>query len=107
MQPRFFSAVGEDYVFSIDPAIFVYTPDGGSVLSINVEIIDDKVFEGREDFSLILDSPQPRVVFNPQETSIAITDNEGLWLEYYFSSEIARKLYRMTIYHIAGNFRGV
>ena len=47
------------------------------MLSISVEIVDDKVFEGREDFSLILDSPQPRVVFNPQQTSIAITDNEG------------------------------
>ena len=46
-------------------------------MSINVEVVDDKVFEGREDFSLILDSPQPRVVFNPQQTSIAITDNEG------------------------------
>ncbi len=55
----------------------MFTPDGGSILSISVEIIDDKVFEGREDFSLTLDSPQPRVVFNPQQTSIAITDNEG------------------------------
>ena len=64
-------------MYSIDPADFTFTPDGESVLSISVEIIDDKVFEGREDFSLTLDSPQPRVVFSPQQTSIAITDNEG------------------------------
>ena len=42
-----------------------------------MEIIDDDVFEGREDFSLILSSPQPRVVFDLPQTSIAITDNEG------------------------------
>ena len=69
--------VDEDYTYSINPSEFVFTPDGRSVLSISVEVVDDKVFEGREDFSLILDSPQPRVVFNPQQTSIAITDNEG------------------------------
>lgn len=55
----------------------MFIPGGGSVLSINVEIIDDDVFEGREDFSLILSSPQPRVVFDLPQTSIAITDNEG------------------------------
>lgn len=55
-------------------------------MSISVEIIDDKVFEGREDFSLTLDSPQPRVVFSPQQTSIAITDNEGAKLK--FSEEV-------------------
>ena len=77
-QSTFFAlTVGEDYTYSFDPAGFVFTPDGGSVLSIDVEIIDDEVFEGREDFSLILDSAQPRVIFNPQQTSIAITDNEG------------------------------
>lgn len=67
-----------DYSYSIGPGEFVFTPGGGSLLNINVEIIDDDVFEGRENFSLILGRPpQPRVILDPRQTSIAITDNEG------------------------------
>ena len=48
------------------------------MLNVGVEIIDDAVFEGREDFRLVLSSPQPRVVFTSDQV-IEITDNEGLF----------------------------
>lgn len=43
-----------------------------------MEIIDDEVFEGRENFRFTLSSPQPRVVFTNNQL-IEITDNEGMY----------------------------
>lgn len=67
---------GVDYSFSFDSSQFRFTPDGESTLNVSVDIIDDEVFEGRENFTFTLSSPQPRVIFNTDLT-VAITDNEG------------------------------
>ena len=69
-----------DYSFSFDSSGFGFTPDGESTLNVSVDIIDDDVFEGREDFTFTLSSPQPRVVFN-SDLIVAITDNEGMYSE--------------------------
>lgn len=74
-------------MFSIDSVEFGFTPDGETTLDVTVEVIDDEVFEGREDFSLSLDSAQPRVIFDPIQTSIAITDNEGTYIESYSTGQ--------------------
>ena len=68
---------GVDYSFSFDSSQFRFTPDGESTLNVSVDIIDDEVFEGRENFTFTLTSPQPRVVFNT-DLMVDITDNEGL-----------------------------
>ena len=72
-----FASGGDDYSFSFDSDGFGFTPGGDSKLDVSVEIIDDDVFEGREDFRLVLSSQQPRVVFSSEQI-IEITDNEGL-----------------------------
>ena len=56
-----------------------FVPGGPRRISVGVELIDDVFFEGREEFSLQLRAPQPRVLLSAATAAavVAIVDNEG------------------------------
>jgi hypothetical protein len=47
-------------------------------VSVLVNLADDTVFEGRENFTLMLQTDQSRVFFSPGLTVVSVVDNEGI-----------------------------
>ena len=59
-----------------------FTPSGATVLFVEIQLIDDPFFEGREKFTLQLEANQPRIILGPDRTSVSIVDNEGNTVNY-------------------------
>lgn len=70
--------------FILDTTSFTFEPGASLRISFVVELLDDTVFEGREDFTLQLESDQSRVMLSPITTVVSIVDNEGKKKDNYF-----------------------
>lgn len=67
--------IDEDFEF--DPVDLTFGPGRPTSNDVQVMIMDDRVFEGREGFSLSLSTTNERVVLTPGVKEILIVDNEG------------------------------
>ena len=67
--------MGEDFDF--DPVDLTFGPGQSTSYIVNIDIMDDPVFEGREGFSLLLSTTNERVVLSPGVKEVLIVDNEG------------------------------
>ena len=45
--------------------------------TVSISLIDDLVIEGNENFTVTLETTQPRVVFSRSQTTVTIQDNDG------------------------------
>ena len=68
-------AEGEDFLLSSTTVTF--EPGGPRVIPIEIDLIDDEFFEGREELTLRLQTTQQRVLFSTETARVAIVDNEG------------------------------
>ena len=71
----FLCADGRD--FDLSSTILTFVPEGPEKISFVVDLTDDDFFEGREDFTLVLQTDQSRVTLSPNSTVVSIVDNEG------------------------------
>ena len=52
--------------------------------SISIQIIDDSVIEENENFTVLLETGNPRVLFSRSQTTVTIQDNDGkTCLDFY------------------------
>ena len=85
-QPCFSSALmviaGEDYGLVASETV-LFTPGGGRTVCLPVELNDDEILEGSENFPLVIESvsPSPGVVIGPlARTNVIIQDNDSRFL---------------------------
>ena len=45
--------------------------------TVSISLINDQVIEGNENFTVTLETTQPRVVFSRSQTTVTIQDNDG------------------------------
>ena len=70
----FLFVTGEDYVSqTFQPLVFTAVEIENCV---DIEIVDDTIVETTEDFSLVLNTSEERVILSPNSTEIVITDND-------------------------------
>jgi len=68
----------EDVDFSLPNGSISFVPGGPRVAALSIFVMDDPVFEGRENFTLQLHSSTPRVNVTTPTTEVSIVDNEGI-----------------------------
>ena len=61
----------------LSSTVLTFMPGDPQALSMEIELVDDEFFEGREEFTLQLRTNQERVLFTTEATLVAIVDNEG------------------------------
>lgn len=66
---------GEDFLLT--STMLTFMPGEPQTLSMEIQLVDDEFFEGREDFTLQLRTSQERVLLTTGTTLVAIVDNEG------------------------------
>lgn len=67
----------ENTDFALSLASFSFTPDGPRTFPFSINIVDDSIFEGRENFTLGLRTSMLSVELSPAVTMVSIEDNEG------------------------------
>ena len=71
-----FTVEGEDYGASPSSQSVVFTTDQ-TRHCINITINNDSTVESNEFFSVVLSSPEERVILNPKSADIVIKDNDS------------------------------
>ena len=74
MTHGFHVADGEDYIGKTESVTF---QPGQSLSSVQVMLIDDAVYEGLQEFSLVLSSTESAVNIFQADSTAQITDDDG------------------------------
>ena len=75
-------AAGSDFTQAIVPLVFGPTT---SEMCRNINISEDRILEGVEDFSLQLTTADPAVILSPRTANVTIIDMDGK-LEIYMQT---------------------
>ena len=69
-------AVGQDFILSRTEVTFALGTNDGNVISVSVDILDDLLVEGMENFTLT-GSVAPPALFVGGPVTVTIIDNDG------------------------------